>query len=544
MVERGAMLRPQRSLWTALLAGALLAWLAVMLVLYGQTQPQALPELSLQAHGGRVQCVSYAPYHRPGQAPSVAGIHIDAAQIRADLTVLAQSAACVRTYAVDQGLHAVPEIARELGLKVLLGAWIGRDAEHNAAQLEQALALTQQYPDVIEALVVGNEVLLRREQSADQMAKWLQQAQAASAVPVTYADVWEFWLQNAALAQWVDEITVHILPFWEDHPVAVDQAVPHVREVFARMQAHFADKPLRIGETGWPSAGRQRSVARASSVNQARFIREFVHAAQQAGWRYNLIEAIDQPWKRGQEGTVGGFWGILDTGLQAKFPLRGAVAERADIRLPLLASAAMALLYLALGASSKNAAANGWLRHAALASVGALSGLLAVLVWEHALVAWRNAFEWSVLGAVAGGGGLFALGLTRYDGRQPIPAALTCWQAPRCGLGTVAGWLGWLRALLLFAAAVAGLLLAFDPRYRDFPLALYALPALLIAALGVVQPWPENAREERLCALVLLLCASFGWLVELRNVQALLWLGVALLLVLPAVLRPQPAAAG
>ena len=71
----------------------------------------------------------------------------------------------------------------------------------------------------------------------------------------------------------------------------------------------FAPKDVLIGETGWPSEGRQRETAVPSRVNEARFIRGFVSMAEANGWHYNLIEAFDQPWKRANEGAVGGYWG-------------------------------------------------------------------------------------------------------------------------------------------------------------------------------------------------------------------------------------------
>jgi glucan 1,3-beta-glucosidase len=78
--------------------------------------------------------------------------------------------------------------------------------------LDRALALTEAYPDTIRALIVGNEVLLRREQPPEALAALLREAQARSKVPVTYADVWEFWVKAPELAPLVDIVTVHILP--------------------------------------------------------------------------------------------------------------------------------------------------------------------------------------------------------------------------------------------------------------------------------------------------------------------------------------------
>ena len=85
-----------------------------------------------------------------------------------------------------------------------------------------------------------------------------------------------------------------------------------MREVRDRVQAAFPGKEIWIGEVGWPSAGRMREGALPSPVNQARFLSGVVTAAKQEGWKVNLIEAFDQPWKRLMEGTVGGYWGVYD----------------------------------------------------------------------------------------------------------------------------------------------------------------------------------------------------------------------------------------
>src|SRR5690606_7667497 len=110
----------------------------------------------------------------------------------------------------------------------------------------------------------------------------VERARREAKVPVTYADVWEFWLRNEELAPHTDFLTVHILPYWEDDPIEVGAAVDHVIDIAREVREHF-DRPIIIGETGWPSEGRQREGAVPSLVNQAEFVRAFVTAADEAG---------------------------------------------------------------------------------------------------------------------------------------------------------------------------------------------------------------------------------------------------------------------
>lgn len=524
-----------RTLWIALLLTHLLGLVGLLYWVMAQTRPIPMYDLHLN-QGEKLKCVSYAPYHLPGQTPFDKTARVDRSQIATDLAALAGITDCVRLYSVDQGLDQVPALAREVGLKVLLGAWIGYDRKQNEAELARAIAIANANPDVVKALIVGNEVLLRRERSEDEMRDLIRHARTQARVPVTYADVWEFWMRHDSLAAEVDFVTVHILPFWEDEPVDIAIALQHVAATHDKVKAHFAGKEILIGETGWPSAGRQREESKPSRVNQARYIREFVHQAHAQGWSYNLIEAIDQPWKRRLEGTVGGYWGMLEAGtLHAKFPLAGPVSERSSTEWPLAGMAIGAALALLLALTTRVDTARG-LRTLALTLVGASSGLTAVLHWEHAHQAYRNLLEWTVLGGVALLAALLPLLLARWNG-STLPSAAEAWGRLRSRQQRVAmpaDALGLLRGVLLFAAAIAALLLFADARYRDFPLWLYLIP---LGVFGVIGWWQTGAgRAERLCALVIAVSVIGRWLPEPANPQAIAWLLTGLGLALPVLL--------
>ena len=518
----------KRPLWIALLAVNLLALVGLLAWVHGQTRPVPMYDLHL-SEGEKLKCVSYAPYHLPGQTPFDKQARVSREQIVADLAALARITECVRLYSIDQGLDQVVGVAREAGLKVLLGAWIGFDRKKNTIELERAIALANANPDVVRALIVGNEVLLRRERSEDEMRALIREAKSRTKVPVTYADVWEFWTKHDSLASEVDFVTVHILPFWEDEPVDIEHALVHVADIHDRVSAHFAGKAVLIGETGWPSEGRQREESKPSRVNQARYIREFVHQAHARGWDYNLIEALDQPWKRRLEGTVGGYWGLLEAQtLKPKFPLAGPVAERANAQGPIFGATVGALLALLLATTSR---CTGSLRASALAAVGATGGLAAVLHWEHAIVAYRDTLEWGILGGVAVLAVLLPAVLARWNG-DALPAAEEAWSRLRIrAVPSSADLLALLRGVLMFAAAIAALLLFVDSRYRDFPILLYFTPAVVFGVIGWWQG--KVGRAERILAWVTLLSVVGRWLPEPANPQAVGWLIAGLALSVP-----------
>ena len=496
--------------WAALL---LLAGVLASVLLWSlqRGRPVPLPEAVVTA----LPCVSYAPFRRPGASPFNPDMHVSRAEIEEDLRLLATVTGCVRTYGVDQGLDAVPAVARELGLRVILGAWIGRDEVANQAQLRHALALAHSYRDVIDLLIVGNEVLLRRELSPEALAKLLVQARQQSPVPVSYADVWAFWLRHAeVLRPHVDVVAAHILPYWEDEPVGVDEAVDHVYAMAAQMRDVFGALPVYVAETGWPAAGRQRGPALPGRLEQARFVRELLARQGVTSLPFNLIEGFDQPWKRNLEGAMGGAWGLFDADGRLRVPLTGPIVP--DPYWPVLPTAAL------LGAMLMSLAGRGM---PFLLLGGALTGLFAG--WQVMdLPLWsRDAWEW-----LAGSG--------------RITVSLLC------GLGVtarLAGWpVRWLRMalglLLLFATIDAGWLV-FDARYRPLPWPMLAAPTVLLLAatlLGQRLPVPCAGRVAAvLCAVgAVLVALNEGW----ANQQAMLYAG--LLLMLSAMtLRPHGAVA-
>ena len=317
--------------WFALVAYPL-ALLPALAFWWWQGRPVDVAD----APSSRVPCVSYAPY-QGSQTPFDESLVIPPAQIERDLRSLAEVTGCVRTYSVKQGLEEVPRIADAIGMKVMLGAWIGGERDKNEQELARVIELARRYPETVESVIVGNEVLLRREQPPAELAAMIRRVREAVNVPVTYADVWEFWRKHPEVAEAVDFVTIHILPYWEDEPLAVGDAIPHVEDIWRRMSAEFAGKPVFIGEAGWPSAGRMREGALPSRVNQARFVRELLTMAEREGIGVNLIESFDQPWKRRLEGTVGGHWGLFDGRLATEVPADGTGKQRSRLAPPLRA---------------------------------------------------------------------------------------------------------------------------------------------------------------------------------------------------------------
>ncbi len=504
-------------------------------------RPVPMPPSPL-AVGEKLPCVSYAPF-REGQSPLNGGTFIPEAQIDEDLAQLAKVAACVRTYSVELGLDKVAPLARKHGLKVFQGIWLSSNQAKNRTEIEEGLALAKAYPDTIAALVVGNEVILRGELSAADISTILREVKSrAGGVPVTYADVWEFWERNKPLAGDVDFVTVHILPYWEDLPVSARESGAHIDQIRQHVADQFPGREILIGETGWPSAGRMREGALPSPADQALVMHEILRLAKEKGYRVNVIEAFDQPWKRRSEGTVGGHWGLIDAVTRSeKFHWGEPVSNHPRWMAQAGAGAMLAIsafgfaFYGAIRArraDGATATTMHWLLAAGVALAGGMTfgAALAALPLESlGWVGWtRNgafvalALAVSVLapgllmrGVALGSPAIaFDLNNTRQEtGKRRLAALLL-------GLG-------------MLAVGMAALELVFDPRYKDFP--IYALTPVVVGLVALVlarRPAAEGAGlAEKAGFWILLLAGLYIPFNEtLRNWQALWFSGLCLIL--------------
>jgi exo-beta-1,3-glucanase (GH17 family)/cellulose synthase/poly-beta-1,6-N-acetylglucosamine synthase-like glycosyltransferase len=268
---------------------------------------------------GQVRGITYEPSHlftrkdRDWVSPE---------QIDRDLAQISQVTARVRTYTVGNGLDRVPEIARRHGLTVSLGLWIGPDLEQNEKEITKGIEVALANRRVVDRVFVGNEAIQFGYVGADQLNEYIRRVRAAlpNRIKVSTAEPWSQWLLSPELAQYVDFITVHLLPYWEGVPS--HRSLVALQRFYADVQEEFPDKPIVIGESGWPSAGRAHKGAEASPANQAWFIRNFVQLALEKGYDYYLVEAYDQPWKT-QEGAVGAYWGLFDANGTPKFAFTG-----------------------------------------------------------------------------------------------------------------------------------------------------------------------------------------------------------------------------
>jgi exo-beta-1,3-glucanase (GH17 family) len=417
--------------------------------------------------------VSFAPFRR-GQSPLTRD-YPSALQVESDFKSLVGVSKGVRTYTSQEGLEIVPGLGRKYGIEVTHSAWLGVKLENNEREVAGLIRSAGEYPDVIRRVIVGNEVLLRNDLSPQQLIGYIRRVKAAVKQPVSYADVWAYWLKHPEVAAEVDYLTVHILPYWEDEPIAVEHAAEHIVMVYRMMQQAFPGKPILIGEAGWPTAGRSRGPAVASMENGARFVRTLAKLSKENGFDYNVVEAFDQPWKAKLEGTVGANWGVIDAERRVKFAMSGPV--EASARWPMHAAAALlmgsfgALVYLRRPE-----------RYSPLAMVlvAGLAQLLASLaVWQGA-----NAFEisYDLPGDV--------WAMARVSLHAILAAAIlkAAGEGFRLGCGAAhSRWAERLVPLYGLMAVVASAIIFFNGRYRDIPNVEFLAPCLGVAAFALAR---------------------------------------------------------
>lgn len=484
----------------------------------------------------RFNSVSYAPF-RNGQSP-LTKTFASAAEVAQDLRLIARHARGIRTYSSIEGDFDIGALAKRAGLKVWAGIWLGPNAKDNAREMAAGIAAANAHPHTITRVVVGNEVLLRRDLSVGELIRDIDHVRARVKQNVAYADVASFWFEFPQVARHVDVVMIHLLPYWQNHPVGVNGAIARIGRTIRKAEHLFPGKTISVGETGWPSRGRWRADAAPSRVNEAVFLRRFVSLADREHVDYNLIEAFDQHWKYHDEGIAGANWGIWSAGRAAKFPLSGPVVEMPHW--PLYAGAAIALSVV----------------FAILGGMAGASGLALAFGLGNALVyAWAIThhvlYDESLLICAAvnlpAQLALALAALRRASRGAATPAAdgaatVLLLRASLFGKARLVDWGRHLFDHLWFLFVVAAVIvqagLVFDPRYRDAPFPVFAVPVVIAAWRLARGDWPASRswRDWLPSALLAAGAVASAVISGVLNLEFMLWNALMLVVAAPGLL--------
>jgi exo-beta-1,3-glucanase (GH17 family) len=469
---------------------ALLVILLNTLLSWSTNLPQ---DVGPDVPSGKLNSLSFAPF-REGQGPMDERFP-KPEQIDADLRLMGEKTHSIRTYASAEGsMPVIPELAQKYGLKMIQGAWLGSIRAGNKKEIDEVIRSANAHPEVVNRVIVGNEVLLRGDLKPEQLIEYIREVKKAVKQPVSYADVWSMYMKYPELIKEVDFITIHILPYWEDEPITVDQAPAHIERIFKQVQqeadAIAPGKRILIGESGWPGAGRQRGWAVPSVVNEAKFIRALIEVANKNNFDYNIVEAFNQSWKSELEGVVGANWGLYTVNGKEVFPLTGKVYENPDWCKGLIASTLLFLLIITCG--WKQLQTLSTLRLAVFLVFSQLLALLlastTVHLWYTSYSDWQRTFSALTIGLNALLGGLILQRSYTLLANQEINLKFGSWMYT---------------LYILFAgfAVYKTFGLALNGRYISFPTVAVYIPVVGMFGLMIISYMTGRPRSLKSLAV-------------------------------------------
>lgn len=251
--------------------------------------------------------------YEQGQQP---GDPVTEEQIRRRLGILKPHTRWIRSFSCTEGNELIPLIAREMGFKTLVGAWLGKDPNSNRQELEGLVRLAGQ--GLVDIAAVGNEVLYRDDLSEKALLDHIAEVKAQLPdIPVGYVDAYYEFVERPSLAQVCDVILCNCYPYWEG--TAFEQALAHMQHMHQLATAAAQGKPVIITETGWPSqgAGKDAAIPAKNSAMAYFILTQLWAQAEQIETFY--FSSFDEAWKVDAEGDVGAYWGLWDSTGKLKY---------------------------------------------------------------------------------------------------------------------------------------------------------------------------------------------------------------------------------
>jgi exo-beta-1,3-glucanase (GH17 family) len=244
-----------------------------------------------------------------GQSPELQS-QLSPEQVRERLSIVKPHARWVRTFSCTDGNEAAPRIAHQLGLKTLVGAWLGDDPEINERELARVIEMAR--AGDCDVVAVGNEVLYRGDLTEDELIAYLRRVkEALPGIPVGYVDSYYLFCDHPKLVEVCDVLLINCYPFWER--CSLEGSLAYLQEMVARVQAVAGGKRVVISETGWPAGGEVLGDAVPSPENALVYALNTFKWTQAADVDLFYFAAFDEQWKSGPEGGAGPHWGFWDT---------------------------------------------------------------------------------------------------------------------------------------------------------------------------------------------------------------------------------------
>ena len=251
----------------------------------------------------------YDEFQNPGDT-------ITREQIVKRLEVLKGHTQWIRTFSCTNGHELIPQLAKDMGFKTMVGAWISNDIENNENELSSLKTLLSK--GVVDMASVGNEVLFRNDISADVLYDYIVQIKkVAGNIPVGYVDVYYEVIKHPKLSEVSDILMINCYPYWEGADIQF--ACFYIQEMYHKVAQISGSKKIVITETGWPSKGQTIKDAVPSDVNVMRYVAEISEWGSSKNIDIFYFSSFDESWKIHSEGWAGTSWGLWDKNEEFKY---------------------------------------------------------------------------------------------------------------------------------------------------------------------------------------------------------------------------------
>jgi len=272
----------------------------------------SLIKLSQSVLNNGMHGLCFSPYEE-GQKP---GDLISESQIRRKLELIKPYTKWIRTFSCTDGNEQIPILAKEYGLKTLVGAWLGDDPIINEDEINGLINLTNQ--GCVDIAAVGNEVMYREDLSEDELIDYINRVKSAIPnTPVGYVDAYYEFTDRPKITDVCDVILANCYPFWEG--CSLEYSLVYMKQMYFQAMSAANGKKVIITETGWPSQGANLEGAFPSYENALKYFINAQNWSNDENIEMFYFSSFDESWKVGSEGDVGAFWGLWDKDEKLKF---------------------------------------------------------------------------------------------------------------------------------------------------------------------------------------------------------------------------------
>ena len=241
---------------------------------------------------------------------------ITEAQIRRRLEIIAPYIKWIRSFSCTEENDLIPKLAKEYGLKTLVGAWLGDDKAQNEKEITSLIKLGES--GLIDITVVGNETLVREELTEQQLIAYINRIKRAlPGIPLGYVDAYYQFVERPKLIEACDILLVNCYPYWKG--CSIEDSLYHAQQMFGEATGAAKGKKVIIAESGWPSEGGNLKGAFSSKENAMRYFINIQKWSENAAIDLFCFSSFDESWKVGTEGDVGAYWGLWDKNEKLKF---------------------------------------------------------------------------------------------------------------------------------------------------------------------------------------------------------------------------------